>query len=80
VLGGFGQIEERWRGVFGGNNGGHVRWFLVPGIIVIGTKSITEKTLRFALEDASVSGRKNLAVKLLDALRYRFKNSPHDGL
>ena len=42
VLGGFGQIEERWRGVFGGNNGGHVRWFLVPGMSVIGSKSYHE--------------------------------------
>jgi len=36
VFGGFGQIEQR--GVFEGDQIGHVGRFLVPGIRLIGTK------------------------------------------
>jgi len=42
VFGRFGQIEQRRRGVFEGHQGDHVGRFLVPGIALIGTKSLAE--------------------------------------
>jgi hypothetical protein len=78
IFRGFGQNALCQGGVWVRNQGGHVGRFLVPGMFVIGTKSITEKAL--LLREASVSWRKNLTVKLLEALRYRFKKSPHQGL